>query len=141
MEEAGRPRRAGLQITVADAERSTVRIAVGDVADGDLVRIERAAARDPVVQVPGEDAFLERHALELLDIPQRPQRRVVDLHRHPCSRHTGCHTPRPARFPPSGDTPIDCLPASIRRSYITMLPANAAALALGKPGSEGKGTP
>ena len=35
---------------------------------------------NPVVQIPGEHALVERHALQLLDIVQRSQRRVAHLH-------------------------------------------------------------
>src|SRR5262245_45526366 len=123
MEEVGRLRGAGLQLPIADRDGCAVRVAVDDVADGDLVRIERAATRDPVVQVPGEDTLVERHALEGLDILQRAQRRVGHLHERPLPGASGhaCHTPRSVRFPPRGDAPIDCPLVSIRRGFITML--------------------
>src|SRR5262249_58539707 len=51
-----------------------------EVADGDLAGTRRAPAGEPVVQVPGKNPFTERHALELLDVAQGPQRRVIRVH-------------------------------------------------------------
>ena len=55
VEEIGRLDGARSQFAIANRDRFAVRIAVGDVADGDLVRIEHASAGDPIVQIPGED--------------------------------------------------------------------------------------
>src|SRR5262245_9421012 len=81
MEEIGRLVRARRELAVGKRHRVAVGIAVGNVADGRLVGIERATARYPVVQIPGKNPLSERYALQFLDIAQRAKRRVSNLHR------------------------------------------------------------
>src|SRR5439155_1458863 len=87
MEQIGRLVRPRSQLGIGDGDRLAVGIAIGDVADGDFLRIERAAAGDPVVQIPGKYSLVERHALQLFAVAQRPKRRVSDLHCRPVPIH------------------------------------------------------
>jgi hypothetical protein len=80
VKEIGGLDRARLQFAIADRRRLALGVAVGDVADGDLFRIQHASAGNPVVQIPGEDPLIERHALEFFDVLQRSKRRVGRLH-------------------------------------------------------------
>ena len=65
--------RAALELLVGDGDDRAFRIAVGDVADGDLLRGEVAAAGNPVIGVPRQQALLERHALQRFDVLDVPQ--------------------------------------------------------------------
>src|ERR1700716_1221259 len=80
MKEVGRLGRARAQLGIGDGDRLAVGVAVGDVANGDLAGIVRAALRNPVVQVPGKNPLVERHALERFDVLQRSKRHVCRPH-------------------------------------------------------------
>ena len=68
MKQVGGLARLRPQLAVAQANRIAVGIAVGDRTDRDFFRIERAALRNPVVQIPGEYVLRQRNALQLLHI-------------------------------------------------------------------------
>ena len=74
--------RALFQRAIGDVGHRAVGIAVGDIADRDLLRIKVEAQVNPVVGVPGQQPLFERDALQLFDIAQ-----VSDRAEPACGAH------------------------------------------------------
>src|SRR6185369_11125084 len=74
MEQVGGRDRALFQLAKGDVEHRAVGIAVGDIADRDLLRGKVEPTTNPVVGVEGQQPLFQRHALQLFDIAQAADR-------------------------------------------------------------------